>query len=86
MSEILHFCMMRAGVRMLPPGISEPFAPQFRPVRPRRPNRLAKAWTRARRFAGRRLLALGGHTLRLGQRWAGPPVGSGSLSALRPVR
>lgn len=69
MSEILHFCMLRAGV-------SEPFAPQFRPVRPRRPGRLAEAWTRLRRFAGRRLLDLGGHALRLGRRWAEPPLDS----------
>ncbi|WP_299622073.1 hypothetical protein [Pelagibius sp.] len=86
MSEIQHFCMLRASVRMLPPGISEPFAPQFRPVRPRRPGRLAKGWTRLRRFAGRRLLDLGGHALRLGRRWAEPPLDSTSLSVLKPVR
>ena len=86
MSEILHFCMLRAGVRMPPPGISEPFAPEFRPLRPRRPGRLAKAWTRLRRFAGRRLLDLGGHALRLGRRWAEPPVDSTGVSVLKPVR
>lgn len=72
MSEILLYSIARAGGSLPPPGISEPFAPRFRPVRPRRPSRIAKAAVRLRRFAGQRLLTLAAGAQRLGRRWTGP--------------
>ena len=72
MSEILFYSIARAGGRLPPPGISEPFAPRFRPVRPRRPRRTAGTLLRLRRYAGQHLLALGARAQRLGQRWAAP--------------
>lgn len=70
MSEILFYSIARAGGVTLPPGITDPASPDYRPLYERRPRRSGKTMVRLRRFAGRRLLDLGSLSLRLGRRWA----------------
>lgn len=70
MSEILFYSIARAGGITLPTGITDPTSPDYRPLFPARQRRSSKALGAFRRFAGRRLLQLGGLALRLGQRWA----------------
>lgn len=88
MSEILHYSIIRASGTLpssiLPPGISEPFAPRPRPVYLRRRKR--KLGTRWRRSAGQHLLRLGAAIMRLGQRWTAPLGETGSRPLLRAVR
>lgn len=88
MSEILHYSIIRASgtlpSRILPPGISEPFAPRPRPVRLR--GRPQKPRARLRRLVGRHLLRLGAFTMRLGQRWTASSGATGSRPLLKAVR
>ncbi len=70
MSEILFYSIARAGGVTLPPEITDPTSPHYRPLYGRRPHRSGRAFTGLRRFAGRRLLDLGSLALRLGRRWA----------------
>ncbi len=90
MSEILHYSIIRASGTLpssiLPPGISEPFAPRFRPVRVRRPRRPGKTLAGLRRLLGRHLLRLGAVSLRLGQRWSAPLGAAAVRPVLRQVR
>ena len=70
MSEILFYSIARAGGVSLPPGITDPTSPDYRPLYGRRPRRAGKAFAGLRRFAGRRLFDLGSLAMRLGRRWA----------------
>ncbi|NIA68947.1 hypothetical protein HBA54_10115 [Pelagibius litoralis] len=85
MSEILLYSMTRAGGKLPPPGISDPFAPRARPLYRRRKRRPSRTLAWLRRFAGRRLLGLGAGALRLGQRWATPVCETAAVPRLRAL-
>lgn len=86
MSEILFYSIARAGGVTLPPGISDPYSPHYRPLYAPRKIRARKAPGRLRRFAGRGLLNLGNVALRLGRRWATPLGETGALPQLTTAR
>ena len=86
MSEILFYSIARAGGVTLPPGITDPSSPDYRPLYPRRKKRSPGRLERLRRFAGRRLLDLGLMAQRLGWRWANPAADAASFPQLTPVK
>lgn len=86
MSEILFYSIARAGGVTLPPDLTDPASPSYRPLYAPRRKRRARGSGALRRWAGRRLVGLGNLALRLGRRWAGPLEQTAPLPRLTAVK
>ena len=86
MSEILFYSIARAGGVTLPPSLTDPASPSYRPLYAPRKKARTRGSGALRRWAGRGLVGLGNLALRLGRRWAGPLEQADPLPPMTAVK